>query len=259
MNFHFPIMTVLILAAFAVPGSAKAGIVGNFDGLDFDSPNLPGNGQFDGPATITADLSSLYGGPTGTITFNLSGLDVTGDSTANDTATVTFDVTAAGGGSIVDTGSTGSQIGITGNGANGLSDPSELLTFSYSSGSVTLGDPGTGAAVNFIGLRNVALNGFGTAGEIAVISGGTLIDGSFPASDQSPFNSGNAFGNVSSFTINAGTATDNFGVERLGARIEFLGTATAVPEPSSLALLAVGAVGCVFRRRRERRLTSPLS
>lgn len=251
MKFLLSIISVLILAVFAVPGSATADIIGNFDGLDFDSPNLPGNGQFDAPATITADVSGLYGGTTGTITFNLSGLNITGDSTANDTASVVLNVTSVGG-NIADTEAGGSQIGISGSGAGGLSDPSELLTFSYASGSVTLGDPGTGAAVNFIGFRNVALNGFGATSEIAVISGGTLIDGSFAATDQSPFNSGNAFGNVSSFTINAGTGTDNFAIERIGARIEFLGTATAVPEPSSIALLAFGAAGLVLRRRRTR-------
>lgn len=251
MNSRVLILSVLALAMSAAPESLQAAIIGNFDDLDFDSPSLPGNGQFDAPAMITVDTSNLYGGPVGTITFNLQGLNVTGDSSANDTASIVLNVSSVGG-DITDTGANGSQIGITGNNASGLSDPSELLTFSFASGSVTLGDPGVGAAVNFIGFRNVALNGFGDPSEVAVISGGTLIDGSFTGANQSPFNAGNAFGNVPSFTINAGNASDNFGVERIGARIEFLGTATAVPEPSSAALLVVGAVGFILRRRRTR-------
>lgn len=239
--------------------TATADIIGNFDGLDFDTPSLPGNGQFDAPGTISADVSALYGGTTGSIVFNLSGLDITGDSTANDSASFTINVSAVGG-NLADTGNTGLQIGITGNGASGLSDPSELLTFSFDSGSVTLGDPGIGGAVNFIGFRNIALNGFGD-GEILTLSGGTDIDGSFTGSDQSPFNSTDVFGNVSSFTVNAGNGTDNFGIERLGARIQFLGTSAAVPEPSSLAMLSAIGVGFIIRRRRQadRRNTSRAS
>lgn len=247
------LVALVITACVAVP-AANADIIGNFEQLNFDSPGLPGNGQFDLPATITADTSNLYGGAAGTLVFNLSGLDVTGDSTANDSASLTFDVTAAGG-NIADTGSTGLQIGITGNGAAGLSDPSELLTISFGSGSVTLGDAGTGAAVNFIGFRNLGLNGFG-AGETLTISGGTSIDGTFTGSDQSPFDSGNALGNVSSFTINAG-ATDNFSLDRFGARIEFQGTAAAVPEPSSVLLLSAGCLGLAIQRRRNRRRRTP--
>lgn len=252
MNTHTSkLFVAAVVAALACAGSptTHADIIGNFDALDFDSPGLPGNGQFDAPATITADTSGLYGGAAGTLIFNLSGLNITGDASANDSATLTFNVSAVGG-NLADTGNTGSQIGITGNGASGLSDPSELLTFSFGSGSVTLGDPGVGGAVNFIGFRNLALNGFGS-GEVLTISGGTDIDGTFTGSDQSPFNSTNVLGNVSTFTVNA-NASDNFGVERIGARIEFLGTSTAVPEPSSVALLSVACVGLAFRRRQRK-------
>lgn len=249
---------LMLLVGFVAVSHANADIVGNFDVLDFDTPELPGNGQFDAPATITVDTTNLYGGTSGTIVFSLTGLDVTNDSTANDSATLTFNVAAVGG-NIADTGSTGSQIGIAGNGAAGLSDPSELLTFSFASGSVTLGDPGTGAAVNFIGFRNVALNGLG-ATETVVISGGTGADGTY-VGDQSAFDSTNAFGNVSSFTVNAATpfvttATDNFSIERFGARIEFQG-ASAVPEPSSLAVFALGTV--IVYRRRLRRSKQPIA
>jgi len=244
---------MVCLAANVFCLQACAAIIGNFDSLDFDSPVLPNNGSFDPPANITVDTSSLYGSTTGSITFNLTGLDVTGDSSANDSASFTFNFSAVGG-NLTDTGTgNGNQIGIAGNGAGGLSDPSELLTISYVSGTVTLGDPGTGAAVDFKGFRNMELNGFG-AGEEVVISGGTNIDGTYGISQTGTFESGNAFGNVTSFTINAANATDNFSLERLGARIEFQGV-SAVPEPSSFALIAIAATGFVARRRRRKQGT----
>lgn len=246
-----------ILASILSMQTSKADLIGNFDGLDFDNPSLPGNGQFDSPAAISSDLSGLFGGQTGTLTFNLTGLNILGDATANDTASLTFNVSATGG-NINSVGNDGNvQIGIAGNGAGGLSDPLETLTFSFGSGSVSLGDPGTDAAVNFIGFRNVELAGFGfndssSSPDTAAIGGDTNSDGSFTSPDQSSFSIGNAFGNVSSFSIGAGNATDNFSVARLGARIEFLGTATAIPEVSSLTLVSIGSLGLFTRRRRRR-------
>ncbi|MGB7325659.1 MAG: hypothetical protein WBD31_12365, partial [Rubripirellula sp.] len=58
---------------------AKADLIGNFDSLEFVTPGVPGNGQFGG-ASISADISNLYGSSTGFIVFNLTGLNVTGDA-----------------------------------------------------------------------------------------------------------------------------------------------------------------------------------
>jgi len=120
----------LALATILTMQSTSADIIGNFDSLDFDAPSVPGNGQFDSPATITVDTSGLFvGSSTGSIVYNLTGLDITGDLTANDTASFTFNVSAAGGN--IANATSGTRIGIDGNGAGGLSDPSEVLTFSY--------------------------------------------------------------------------------------------------------------------------------
>ncbi|MGB7324551.1 MAG: hypothetical protein WBD31_06750, partial [Rubripirellula sp.] len=161
---------------------------------------------------------------------------------------------------ISDTNSGDSLVGVTGQGAGGLSDPGESLTFSYASGSVALGDPGTGAAVNFIGFRNLRLSNFGDdddqnsgTGETAIISGALSGNGTFNDGDQSSFDSLNALGNSLTFTVGAGNTGDNFFVQRVGARIEFQG-ATAVPEISSLAMFGVGAIPLSFWRKRRAKL-----
>lgn len=254
-----PRTTVSALAAgllVCLAPTLKADIIGNFEDLTFNSPSTPGSVG----GSMTVDLSGLAGGTTGTIVYNLTGLDVTADGTANDTASFTINVSAADGtiSTPTFTGSGQVNIGIdsTVNGSNNLSGPLEILTFSYGSGSVVLGDGGTGAAIDFKGFRNVGLASFSDAdagvagsGETAIISGGTAVDGTYSDGDASAFDtSANTFGNVSSFTVGAGDAADRFSVKGLGARIGFEGT--PIPEPAS-GLLALGGLLCLGARRRR--------
>ena len=233
--------TALALTLFSVGTVSGYQVTGNF---------ILSGATSDASSTIAgvtvANVGDTATGTTGgNITYDISGLDIIGDSTANDTAQITL-LIASNSGDLNLKGGTGSNpgyFGIDGNGAGGISSTSEQITFEFVSGVATLGDGGT-ATVDFLGFNQARFDGLGADGENAVL-GGTDMDGSIV--------SNTVFSNTSSFSVSSGansvTGLDD-GNFRTAYRARFRFQGTAVPEPSSALLLGVATLGLVLRRRR---------
>ncbi|MDA8745810.1 PEP-CTERM sorting domain-containing protein [Rubripirellula amarantea] len=206
----------------------------------FGHPNASAvtiNGVAASGPTVTADPLDIQ------ITYSM--LDLDGDSTANDEVTFTLRATKFGpdGGSLrifnqgIDTGFGNlndvelSVINVTGT----TTDAGNLITFNGFTGATA--GAGVGAGIDI--SSSVEING--TAVTLA-----------------SPDNGGFRF--VTATTTFAPTATVQFdnSVNNNGGTIvarsyDLQFDAVAVPEPSSLAVLGLGAVGIIAVRRRRRR------
>ncbi|TWU54755.1 hypothetical protein Poly51_34740 [Rubripirellula tenax] len=193
--------------------------------------------------TITLDFSTGANTPNGSYGYTISGIDAAADGTANDSLTFSFGVAAAGGNGDVAFQDDG-NFGVTGNGAGNLNAADETLTFSLLSQSLTLGDPGTGSVTGG-GFNRIAFSQLNSADETAVLSGGTSADGVITGATT--------FSPISTFTIGHTGDTSNFRVGPARYRFSITAEATAVPEPSSLALMAVASLGGWMHWRRKQR------
>ncbi len=208
--------------------------------------------------TTSAPLTSGVGTGTATYTYTLSDLNIAGDATANDSITFELSVTAGGTATQVLNNifdSTGARDfngwGTTLNGAaspeDAVMDPGHSLSFAVTSSSVTMGDggPSTITFDGFSALRHRNVNTPDDVGTITLADTSTLTLNGSGSTNTGDFQ---GFGTVTdSFTVlNDSTSTGNFRIMRLS--MEF--TAEPIPEPSSTALLGLGGLALILRRRK---------
>ena len=260
-----------LLAVFALScawaNTASADII-----TDIQLSDLEGDGTFLTDTGIVGDFTDSGFGASRDFTYEVTGLDLAGDGTANDTILFGLNFTAASsvagaGVALTSAGQSEAAFGVGPDSANdgGNSDINEIgdndgatesLTLTTVDPIVTLGDGQI--------LDSFTFNGFGgnvetffvsagaggdanntlvgaTVGGVAALPGsgnGSVIQFDDPTSDTIVFNSD------PSATTNTGFYVGNF-----SANYTF--DVAAVPEPSSVALLGLGSVLLIGRRRRS--------
>lgn len=219
--------------------------------VDFDKALFTAS---EGAVAKDLDESAGGGGSPANLTYIVSGLTLDGVGTADDA--FSFTVTLSGAGATASSGISGfgfgtnpgqTQWGV--NSASGVTDKGRLLdhagesmTVSLVSSSVTLGGGETGWEIASQGLtgffagQDVAsvFDLAGTSADATGISGGADI----------------TFDAVNSFTATYNTAAN--GLEGIGiGGIDATFDIQAIPEPTSTALLGLGGLALILRRRRS--------
>jgi len=192
-----------------------------------------------------------FGAITSTIDYQITDLDLAHDGTANDTFNFSLVFTASEG-SFVETDQ-GTTVGIAGNGSNTISAASETITFTTTGASVDFGDSTgslAGSGITFKGFNEVTLAKL-SATEGYVLSGGTSADGTITGTAVT------AFDPITSFTLGGlddepGTTNTNnrFNLKNVDLKYNIRAGHEAVPEPSSVALLGLGGLALLLRRRK---------
>lgn len=219
----------LILGLLA--GSSAHGAVVTFDDLGFGAVNAAATTlSSDAPGAGAVGFSSTTAGsPTRTSTYTITGFDFNGD-TNNDT--LTFDlIQSASVGNITNDGTAG--VGVSANNSTGVNG-ADVLTISFGNATVALGggsgDSYIASLVGFTGasidLRNSPTYSIGDA---------TGLTGTTATFTSTP-----------SFDLETTSGTGN---TRL-TNVAFSVSVTAVPEPSSAALLGLGGLALILRRRK---------
>lgn len=234
-----------VLALTPIVGNAA--LTFNVDGIGPDATPVASGGAVgvgdDGIVTAVYSDTGLNGASSGTMTITLTGLTLDGNGADDDSAVMNFTITSTGG-AINHT----TDLGVTGNGAGRISDVSEILTFSFSSGSVTLGagaSPSDVGTLDFIGFNQIDLTQFqadGAPDDIASLSLGGVAEPDVTASEYTfTSNSGDlALGYVQGDDVN-----DGFKLNHFRARVSL----DVVPEPSSALLVTLGGLALLRRRR----------
>lgn len=232
---------ILITGAFTLAClQAGAATTVTLTGLDTNSQfNVNG-------ANFTGHAASL-GVTSGTQTFSVTGLVIDGFTIDVD---FSYLVTSTGG-NVANVSGNAFSYGVDGDADpnDNEIDPGESLTFVGLSASTTT--PGVTLTVDSAGFTgfNWRYSG-GDDGETvdAEYTGGTetavgsgLYTNTGGANDRANFTSAQE-----SFTITGATTGNGFGVDTLAATFVL----TAVPEPSAFALLTLGSLGFLVRRRR---------
>lgn len=175
--------------------------------------------------------------------FTVTGLDLNDDD-VNDTFKFTLQV--SGGTNAVNVKGSGVNQSYT-IGAGNI-ESGESITFAVSGATFISGDGGTGATptMTFNGFTNLNTLFGQNGGETFNINGGSPITLSTSPQDI-------ALGGLTSFTVNAldtvGASATSFRARDLDLGFTF-DTISAAPEPSSTALLGIGGVALLLRRRK---------
>ncbi len=203
--------------------------------------------------TIT-QVSNTTGGttlPPSSVEYSVSGLSIDSIGALDDSFSFIFSLSATGsaasGVAAIGIGSSGGDWGINSNGTAGgeaagsFDAVGESLTLSFTSASVSLGTVSTDLPfVSFLGFTGFDLTSFGAD---TYDLQGTTVDGTGLSTDP------NSFSPTQSFTI--AHRSGSFSISDIRARFD-VSAATAVPEPSSLAMVCLSGIGFVSFRRRHR-------
>jgi hypothetical protein len=217
----------LILAGLLGTTLASQGVSVLVSNADYDTISQTGSSDL-GTLVTTDGIVSFDTSPA-TLTYNVSGLDINGFGGNNDSVDITMSVTTKSGGTIW-TNAPSTFIGDS----SAIQNSTEGLRWDFDSMSVNI-DGGTGNGISsFDGFTAITLGQWSFGTDTAIVNGT-----SYSAAAASV-----SFTAADSIVVDWGAG--NF---RLGT-IDF-GFTAAVPEPSSTALLGLGGLALMLRRKRS--------
>ncbi|MGJ8726467.1 MAG: PEP-CTERM sorting domain-containing protein [Roseibacillus sp.] len=186
------------------------------------------------------------------VTYQISGLDLAEDMSANDTLTVSILISATGGNVIDDINAAGGEWGVTG-WVDAEIDPGEGLSFALDSFAVAFGDAPGAATITFDGFTGLS-SWYTGGGDVPTITGATIAPGT---NGNTPKGGAILHGNGGNATSNFDALAPSFSVDSdptagngyyLG-HLDFQLTATPIPEPSAALLGGLGLLGLLRRRK----------
>lgn len=175
-----------------------------------------------------------------TTDYTVTGLDLDGIGGTDDSIVVTIAIDALGGNFNINSG----NIGIDGaaDASNRIDTLGQGVTFSLSGINVTLGNGGA-TSHTFDKFTRVEFTLYGVNDRYEIIGTGSTdtASGNANPSDEVTFDTPSE-----SFTVKYATGGDGFRVRA----IDFSVTVDVIPEPSSSALLGLGGLALILRRRK---------
>jgi hypothetical protein len=240
----------LILAGlFGTAIASQGAVVVNVSDADFD----PDAGQFGTTdlGTLSRDQNVVDGAGPQTLQYTVSGLTIDDDGTANDSVQITFTATASG---TINSGFNNASQGFFAVGSWLSAEQWTRMDFT----GITVNVSGGGfSAAEFLGFTNlqVQLAGGGETGNDGSTDEFT-INGTTYADDAGDFAGGDDFAIanddfilLTAVEVATGTGTTAGTYRHFDMDFQF--SATAVPEPSSTALLGLGGLALMLRRKRS--------
>lgn len=234
--------TTTALATLMTIGSAQAALTT----LNFELSRGSAQSVMITPTgTVTnSNLTTASAGNPQTSGYTITGLTLDSVGTGDDSITFNMILTGTGTGTIDGFGAAFEAWGVQDDdGTGSLVDPDESLAFSFEAASVTLGAGATETATitfdGFTGFRALNVQ----SGETFDITGTTGSNATGESIAQNALYS-LAGGTENSFTIEGNTGAMRY--YHVGGQV----TVNAVPEPSSAALLGLGGITLILRRRK---------
>ena len=213
------------------------------------------SGSSSGSIAKTTDNTGSSSSTPATVTYTISDLTLDADGTANDSFTVTMQLSGTATNTV---GGFGASFGYWGvaqsSGTDNLVDSDETLQFSITGLTLALSGGNAGSTINFDGFTGFnALNV--DSGETYNVAGTTDNNASAVVVDSLPQSSA-LDTNSYTYTFSGGDGLeDTFIIEGDTGAMRYGGVLTqvtleVVPEPSSAALLIATGMGALLRRRR---------
>lgn len=203
--------------------------------------------------TFSTALAGLVGdntSPPQTLTHTVSGLTIDGHGLANDSVVLNFTITTDG--QNIQTSGT-SAAGWFSSGATTLNGNGEFVQIDYASMTVTLSGGGATATESFIGFTGVSFGSW-AAGHTATANGLSITFDDQIVDDNRFLDLSGGGADPSLKTLFDTAANNGSGTDAAGSwrpeGWDFQFEVTAVPEPSSTALIGLGGLALILRRRK---------
>jgi hypothetical protein len=241
----------LILAGlFGTAIASQGAVIVTVSDADFD----PDAGEFGTSdlGTLVRDINVVDGASPQTLQYTVTGLTIDDDGTANDSVTIAFSASTI---NSINSGENNSSQGFFSDSGSWLG-AGDWTRMDFTSISVNVSGGGFSAA-EFLGFTEltVQLAGGGETGN----NGSTdefTINGTTYADDAGDFAGGSDFAIanddfilLTAVEVATGTGTTAGTYRHFDLNYQF--SATAVPEPSSTALLGLGGLALMLRRKRS--------
>ena len=242
----------ILAGLFGTAIASQGAVVVNVSDADFD----PDAGQFGTSdlGTLSRDQNVVDGAGPQTLQYTVSGLTIDDDGSANDSVTITFSASAFDNSNGNTDINSGYNNGINPQGflalASGWSQDDDILRMDFTNITVDVSGGGFSTA-EFLGFTELSVQngGTGESGDSYTVNG-TLYSFDTPG-DFSGGNSSDYTVSPSNFLelegVSFGTVDGGGSYRWLDMDFQF--SATAVPEPSSTALLGLGLSSMLRRKR----------
>ncbi|BDS05829.1 hypothetical protein NT6N_08690 [Oceaniferula spumae] len=249
------IQTILATIATGAITTLASQAAITFNITNIDTSNTAGaSAAAGGSAAVSISPASFDGSATGQYTISVTGLDVDGVGGTDDSLSLLVNVTPAGG-TIRDSAG---DLGVNGAGAGRISGTGETLTFSFVSGSTVLGSPAPNTVGTFVfeGFNAVQLSQMtadddtSTTGDVGFYQLGAGPQTNITDDANTTFANSTDDLTVGYISGYDGTNQGNDGFFINDIQLRVTADFAVVPEPSSAALLGLGGLALVLRRRK---------
>ena len=236
-----PKILTLFFAATAMQVSHAATMITVTD-ADLDPD--PGDYGTASIGTLTKDANVVDGAGPQNLTFTISGLTIDDTGIGDDNVQITFVANAFDATDTpidIESGADNSSQGFFSAGGVWLRNQ-RYVTLAFSSMTVNLSGGTDNGFGDFLGFTNITMDSWGTGDE-------AVINGDFVEFDSGDFTDGEfTLANTQSFQLE--TQNTGLGTDFRARDWDFELSVSAVPEPSSTALLVLGGLALALRRRR---------